>query len=117
MDVDTELYLRDGFPFVTVCKVQLKDGRIGIGVFRQVLGQPGELGVAAADAAALADALENVQDVAAARAERDITTHREPAMEPRAPAELTVYDHDPRNQALLERDHDLQTSLGCPPHD
>jgi hypothetical protein len=33
-DIDTELYLRDGAPHATVCKVQMKDGRIGIGVCR-----------------------------------------------------------------------------------
>lgn len=32
--IDTQLYLRDGSPRATVCKVQMKDGRIGIGVYR-----------------------------------------------------------------------------------
>lgn len=59
-DIDTEMYLRDGFPHATVCKVQLRDGRIGIGVFRQVLGSTGCLESQAADAAALADALEHL---------------------------------------------------------
>jgi hypothetical protein len=40
-EIDTEMYLRDGFPRATVCKVQLKDGRIGIGIFRQVPGSSG----------------------------------------------------------------------------
>lgn len=61
-DIDTELYLRDGMPHATVCKVQLKDGRIGIGVFRQDPKAPGSLEGPAADRAALDDALENVPD-------------------------------------------------------
>lgn len=59
-DIDTELYLRDGMPHATVCKVQLRDGRIGIGIFRQDPKAPGALEGAAADRAALDDALENV---------------------------------------------------------
>lgn len=58
--IDTELYLRDGFPHAVVCKVQLKDGRIGIGVARQDPKAIGALGAAAMDRAALDDALENV---------------------------------------------------------
>lgn len=64
-EIDTEMYLRDGAPHATVCKVQLKDGRIGIGVFRQV-PMPGRsfpsLEQAAADRAALDDALENIPE-------------------------------------------------------
>lgn len=30
--IDTEMYLRDGAPFATVCKVAMKDGRIGVGI-------------------------------------------------------------------------------------
>lgn len=59
-DIDTELYLRDGFPYATVCKVQLHDGRIGIGLFRQDPNAQGALGIQAADKAALDDALENL---------------------------------------------------------
>lgn len=59
-DIDTEMYLRDGMPHATVCKVQLRDGRIGIGIFRQDPSKPGALEGAAADAAARDDALQNV---------------------------------------------------------
>lgn len=58
--IDTEMYLRDGFPHAVVCKVQLKDGRIGIGVARQDPKAPGALAQQAMDKAALDDALENV---------------------------------------------------------
>lgn len=61
-DIDTELYLRDGAPHATVCKVQLKDGRIGVGIFRQDPRVSGSLGQGAADARALDDALENVPE-------------------------------------------------------
>lgn len=33
-EIDTEMYLRDGAPHATVCKVVTKDGRVGIGVYR-----------------------------------------------------------------------------------
>lgn len=59
-DIDTEMYLRDGAPHATVCKVQLRDGRIGVGIFRQDPRATGALEQAAADKAALDDALENV---------------------------------------------------------
>lgn len=59
-DIDTELYLRDGMPYACVCKVRLKDGRIGIGLFRQDPAAPGSLEGPAADRAALDDALDNV---------------------------------------------------------
>lgn len=61
--IDTEMYLRDGAPYATVCKVQLIDGRIGIGVFRQDPNATGSLAQQAADKAALDDALENVPDL------------------------------------------------------
>lgn len=60
--IDTEMYLRDGMPHACVCKVQIKDGRIGIGLFRQDPAAPGALEGPAADRAALDDALENVPD-------------------------------------------------------
>lgn len=61
-DIDTEMYLRDGMPHACVCKVQLKDGRIGIGLFRQDPAAPGSLEGPAADRAALDDALANVPE-------------------------------------------------------
>jgi hypothetical protein len=61
-DIDTEMYLRDGAPHATVCKVELKDGRVGIGIFRQNPKSHGSLSQPAADKAALDDALENVPD-------------------------------------------------------
>lgn len=63
-EIDTEMYLRDGMPHACVCKVQLKDGRIGIGIFRQDPKQSGSLEGPAADRAALDDALENVYALA-----------------------------------------------------
>lgn len=62
-EIDTEMYLRDGMPHACVCKVQLRDGRIGIGIFRQDPKSPGALEGPAADRAALDDALENVPDL------------------------------------------------------
>jgi hypothetical protein len=57
--IDTQLYLRDGAPAATVCKVQMKDGRIGIGVYRLPPGtsprRQDEL-----DALALGDAITNL---------------------------------------------------------
>lgn len=96
--IDTEMYLRDGMPFANVCKVQLKDGRIGIGIFRQDPKAPGALEDAAADRAALDDALENV---------------------PNAPVTMTAtrqhHEHvDYIHDAGEEPDHDLQASLGQP---
>lgn len=61
-DINTEMYLRDGMPHACVCKVQLKDGRIGIGIFRQDPTAACWLEGPAADRAALNDALENVPD-------------------------------------------------------
>lgn len=62
-EVESELYLRDGFPFAVAAKVQLRDGRIGIGVARQDPFQPGALGLDAMDARAREDALENMPGV------------------------------------------------------
>lgn len=61
-DIDTEMYLRDGMPYACVCKVQLRDGRIGVGIFCQDPKQSGSLDGPAANRAALDDALENVPD-------------------------------------------------------
>lgn len=41
--IDTEMYLRDGMPHATVCKVQMKDGRIGIGIYRAPPLAPGAM--------------------------------------------------------------------------
>lgn len=88
--IDTEMYLRDGMPHACVCKVQLIDGRIGIGVFRQDPKQSGLLEGPAADRAALDDALENVPEQA-------------------VPALPEPYS--------FEDDHDLQASLGQKAHE
>lgn len=90
-DIDTEMYLRDGMPFATVCKVQMTDGRIGIGIFRQDPSQPGSLEGSAADGAALDDALENL--------------HAHPAVE----GQIEMASEEPR--------HDLQASLGQKAHE
>lgn len=93
-DIDTEMYLRDGAPWATVCKVQMTDGQVGIGIFRQDQAATGSLDQQAADKAALDDALENLHggleaDQAAGRA-------------------FTVTD---------DLDHDLQASLGQKAHE
>lgn len=59
-EIESELYLRDGFPFAVAAKVTLKDGRIGIGIARQDPSLPGALGLDAMDARAREDALENM---------------------------------------------------------
>lgn len=92
-DIDNELYLRDGMPHACVCKVQLRDGRIGIGIFRQDPTAPGSLEGPAADRAALDDALENVPDAPDVHVP-GVVSNREP-----------------------EQDHDLQASLGQKAHE
>lgn len=91
-DIDTEMYLRDGFPHAVVCKVQLRDGRIGIGIARQNPASPGALGDQAMDKAALDDALENVPE------------RTEPGDGTEIEKQITAD----------EADHDLQASLGQP---
>lgn len=90
-DIDTEMYLRDGMPHACVCKVQLKDGRIGIGLFRQDPAAAGSLEGPAADRAALDDALENAPD---------------------APVPGDGYI-----ERQMEADDDLQASLGQKAHE
>lgn len=87
--IDTEMYLRDGAPHATVCKVQMKDGRVGIGVYRLPLaGLPRSQ--SAYDALALSDALANLHDKP--------LDGGDPVAQPEEP------------------DHDLQASLGQPAH-
>lgn len=89
--IDTEMYLRDGAPHATVCKVQMKDGRIGIGLTRSVAGAF-PMSQASYDALALSNALANLHE------------RPQPAGDP--PAETPE-----------EPDHDLQASLGQKAHD
>lgn len=96
-DIDNELYLRDGMPHACVCKVQLKDGRIGIGIFRQDPKAPGSLEGPAADRAALDDALENVPDL--------------------VPTMTATRQHHEHLEFDGVVDHDLQASLGQKAHE
>lgn len=89
--IDTEMYLRDGAPYATVCKVQMKDGRIGIGVFRMVHGGL-PMSQSSYDALALSNALANLH---------------EPPIDGGDPVA-----HDPE-----EPDHDLQASIGQKAHE
>lgn len=41
--IDTEMYLRDGAPHATVCRVVMKDGRVGIGIYRAPPRAPGAM--------------------------------------------------------------------------
>lgn len=93
-DVDTELYLREGFPFAVAAKVTLKDGRIGIGIARQDPSQPGALGLDAMDRGAKDDALENMPKVPPDRAANFLW-------------QAQIGDRDPT---------DLQAQLGQPAH-
>lgn len=89
--IDTEMYLRDGAPHATVCKVQMKDGRIGIGLTRSI---PGVLPMSQSsyDALALSNALAHLH-------------------EPPRPA------GEPPAIAQEEPDDDLQASLGHKAHE
>lgn len=89
-EIDTEMYLRDGAPYATVCKVQMKDGRIGIGLARSV---PSTLLMSQSshDALALSNALANLHE------------RPQPAGDPPAAPE--------------EPDVDLQASLGQKAHE
>lgn len=82
--IDTEMYLRDGYPHAVVCKVQLRDGRIGIGIFRS---ESAAVEVETMDRAARDDALENVPEPAASAAV---------------------------DGGMVEQDDDLQATLGHP---
>lgn len=91
VSIDTVMYLRDGAPHATVCKVQMKDGRIGIGIIRSV---PGSLPMSQSsyDALALSNALAHLHE------------RPEPAGDPPA-----VVPEEP--------DDDLQASLGQKAHE
>lgn len=86
-EIETEMYLRDGAPHATVCKVQMKDGRIGIGITRSVPGSSLPMSQSSYDALALSNALAHLHE------------RPEPAGDP--PAVVPE-----------ESDHDLQASLG-----
>lgn len=89
--IDSEMYLRDGAPYATVCLVVMKDGRIGIGIYRPNLdGFPSSQ--SSYDTFAKADALDNL--------------HKRPQ-----PA------GDPPAAVPEEPDDDLQASLGQKAHE
>lgn len=125
-EIATEMYLRDGYPHAVVCKVQLRDGRIGIGIFRPVPGQQGDLGPQAADKAALDDALENVHEVNYEGLQEHVQMMHDRAVARSGAAnpecEYCHKRHDSRlacpeyaaSRAGADPDHDLQASLGQP---
>lgn len=90
--IDSEMYLRDGAPHATVCKVQMKDGRIGIGVARSVPGSSLPMSQSSYDALALSNALANLH-------------------------EPTIDGGDPVAHEPEEPGHDLQASLGQKAHE
>lgn len=96
-EIDTEMYLRDGAPHATVCRVVMKDGRIGIGLYRHVLGTP-FMGTDDYDALALSNALAHLHERPEPDLEADMAAGRA----------FTVGE---------EPDHDLQASLGQKAHE
>lgn len=97
--VESAMYLRDGWPTV-VCKALLKDGRVGIGVYRHPDWSNSRPPPADADAEALRDALLNMSD--------------------QPPDYTEIHEHVAAMNALAiklvddEPDDDLQASLGHP---
>lgn len=104
------MFLRDGWPDAVVCKVLMKTGCIGIGIFRYSEWDARPSTPAEADAAAMADALTHVS-----LNPPDYTEIHEHAARMKAAADETA-----RKQAIHdageEPDHDLQASLGQPAH-
>jgi len=117
--VDSAMFLRDGWPDACVCKVVMKDGRVGIGLHRPLFPpvHPEEF-----DAFALADAIANVSD-----APPDYTPLHEHVQKMAAEAVRRSDEmhpngrHSEGGESLAhdeeETDHDLQASLGQKAHD
>lgn len=59
--VESMMFLRDGWPLAVVCKVKMRDGRVGIGLFR-LRDRYGSIAPALADEAALENAMDNLSD-------------------------------------------------------
>lgn len=94
--IDTEMYLRDGAPYATVCKVAMKDGRMGVGMYRLPPGMP-MIEQDALDARALSDALAHL-------------------IEP--PIDHTLpHGFETGAQQEPETDEDLQAALGQKAHE
>jgi hypothetical protein len=99
-EVESAMFLRDGWPHCSVCKVLMKDGRVGIGVWRNYVGaavSPEEF-----DRRGLVDALHNVA--------------------PEPPDYTPLHEHVAKMAAAAkqpepEPDNDLQASLGQKAHD
>lgn len=107
--VDSAMYLRDGWPYAVVCKVTMKDGCIGIGVFRNSQGRP--LKPETADHAALTDAIVHL-----APNPPDYTELHEHVAKM---AKLAADEAERRRaqQEKPETDEDLQAALGQKAHD
>lgn len=102
--VDSAMFLRDGWPYAVVCKVVMKDGCVGIGVYRwQGAGFPApdpEL----SDKAAMTDAMTRI-----APEPPDYTPLHEYVARQAAEAKARYEQPEP--------DHDLQATLGQKAHD
>ena len=101
--VESAMFLRDGWPTV-VCKAVLKDGRVGIGVYRHPDWSGSRPRPDDADAEAMRDALLNMND-----APPDYTAIHDHA------AKMAAAARD-RVQCTEEPDDDLQASLGQKAH-
>jgi hypothetical protein len=98
--VESAMFLRDGWPDAVVCKVKMKTGCIGVGLWRSVAPYY-RLPPEAADSSALANAIAHV------------------SAEPPDYTELQEYVQRIADaaKARAEPDHDLQASLGSPAHE
>lgn len=101
--VESAMYLRDGWPHAVVCKV-VKDGCVGIGVYRPTPGRR-PINPEFADQAAMVDALAHLADAPPDYSE--IQEHVRKMAAAASPA--TAYQEEP--------DHDLQAALGQKAHD
>jgi hypothetical protein len=104
-EIDTQLYLRDGAPHATVCKVQMKDGRIGIGLYRHPFNVPAYT-QGKYDLLAFSDALRHLGPL--------------PESAPGRASSLPSGESDPAvtsDSAGADTEFDLQASLGQKAHD
>lgn len=109
--VDSAMFLRDGWPHCCVCKVTMKNGCVGIGVYRW-MAMDGPPSPAKFDEKALADAMKHV-----APESPDYTELHEHAAKMAAIAVHRSEMAKAARQAAEETDHDLQASLGQKAYD
>lgn len=103
--VAAAMFLRDGWPDAVVCKVLMRTGCIGIGIWRASAAIP-KLPPQKADEAAMRNAILNVS-----AEPPDYTEIHEHAAAMKAKAEAAA---QPLKTELVEQDDDLQASLGQP---